>query len=128
MVLPTKVPASSGVLCLVVCALLAAGNATAVEHVTLKDKRMVDAAKPWVDYGFAVAAMEGEFGPLPEGGEGSREDVSSVKLPPPAQMILSQVHFGLEFAKCIRTFEGVIYKDDAVWVSEGRLHIVDMKP
>ncbi|MCG8585583.1 MAG: hypothetical protein MI757_12805 [Pirellulales bacterium] len=89
---------------------------------------MVDAAKPWVDYGFAVAAMEGEFGPLPEGGEGSREDVSSVKLPPPAQMILSQVHFGLEFAKCIRTFEGVIYKDDAVWVSEGRLHIVDMKP
>ena len=78
---------------------------------------MVDMAKPWVDYGFAQAAVQGEFGPA-DAADG---------LPPNAKMILAHVHQGMEILKCFRDFESITYKEGDVWVSEGQWRFQDVK-
>lgn len=86
--------------------------AAIVAHAKLPE--LLDAIRPWVDYGFTVAAAK----TAEEGG-----DPQAAAMP--AGFILPQVHQLLDVLSAIDSYTSVTYREDDVWVTHAELHLDD---
>lgn len=86
--------------------------AAIVVHAKLP--KLLDAIRPWVDYGFTVAAAK----TAEEGG-----DPQAAAMP--AGFILPQVHQMLDVLSALDSYTSVTYREDDVWVTHAELHLDD---
>jgi hypothetical protein len=96
--------------------------AAMVAHVQLP--KLLEAIRPWVDYGFAVSA-----GQLQAGDEADEEQAAAAESAAmmPAGFILPQVHQLLDLLAAVASYTSVTYREDDVWVTHSELHVVDVK-
>jgi hypothetical protein len=84
----------------------------AAKVASVRFPQLLDAVRPWVDYGFAVAAAQG----------GNENDSAATMQ---AGLILPQVHQLLDVLAAVDSFTSVTYREDEVWVTHSELHFVD---
>jgi hypothetical protein len=89
--------------------------------------KLIEAARPWVDYGVDVAT--GKLKPPKEKAE-KDSDEDQVQ-PNPAMMqlgfVVPQVHQFLDFASAMRGVTSISYEENGVWVTHSETHLQDLK-
>jgi len=96
-----------------------------VAHVQFP--KLLEAIRPWIDYGFAVSA-----GQLKDGGKADSDDEDNdssdgAAAMMPAGFILPQVHQLLDVLEAVESLTSVTYREDDVWVTHSEVHFVDLK-
>ena len=86
--------------------------------------RFVDAIRPWVDYGGAVAMGQIKMNDDEEEEEQTQEQAAAVMT---AGMILPQIDQFLDVAAAMRSFSNVVYHEDGAWVTHSEVHFQDLK-
>lgn len=96
--------------------------AAMIAHIQLP--KLLEAIRPWVDYGFAVSAAQ-----LQAGDEADEEQAAAGEAAAmmPAGFILPQVHQLLDVLAAVESYTSVTYREDDVWVTHSELHVVDLK-
>jgi hypothetical protein len=99
-------------------------NRPAAMVVHFEFAKMIDALRPWIDYGLGVA-----MGTIKNEDEEAEEDEAQEQSPMMLQMgfIVPQVYQFLDFAKGLRSVTAVTYEDDGVWVTHSETHFEDLK-
>jgi hypothetical protein len=84
--------------------------------------KMINALRPWIDYGFAAAT-----GTLPteDGGEPDAAAQQAVMLQ--AGFILPQVNQLLDVLTAFRSYTSVTYREDGAWVTHVETHLKDLE-
>ena len=103
------------------------GNLALVSHV--KFAKLIDAVRPWMDYGLDVAT--GKIKPKAKQAEDDGDEEKPAPPPSPIMMqlgfVVPQVHQLLDVASTLRSATSVVYEEDGLWVTHSETHIEDLK-
>ncbi len=86
--------------------------------------RMIDAVKPWVTYGGAIATGQIRLNDEEEPEEQSQEQAAAMMT---AGMILPQIDQFLDVATAMRSVSSMMYHEDGAWVTHSEAHFQDVK-
>jgi hypothetical protein len=100
----------------------------AAQVVYFEFHKMIDAIRPWIDYGLDVA-----MGNLKK--DGVEDEDESERDNPPEQspmmlqlgFVIPQVHQFLDVATALRSASSVTYREDDLWVTHSETHFQDLK-
>jgi hypothetical protein len=103
--------------------------AAMVTHIEFA--KMIDAARPWINYGLDIATGKIK----PHKGKDDEESDDSDAKPPEAQtpmmlqmgMIVPQVQQFLDVASTMKSATSVSYEENGMWVTHSETHIEDLK-
>jgi hypothetical protein len=100
--------------------------AAAVSHFQFA--KMIDAARPWIDYGFDVATGKLKVEQADDA-ESQPDDAQAQQQAIAMQLgfVMPQVQQFLDFTTALRNFSSVTYEDDGVWVTHSETHFEDLK-
>jgi hypothetical protein len=111
-------------------------NRPAAMVTYLDCSRFVDAIRPWVEYGGAIAMgqisvdidveEDGEEVEVDEEFEDDAPTQEEAQRMMMAGMVLPQIHQFLDVASAMRTFSGVVYREDDAWVTHSEAHFKDI--
>jgi hypothetical protein len=98
--------------------------------VYMELSKLVDAVRPWVEYGGAIATGqikldEGEEAEF-EGADDEQDQKQAAAMMM-AGMVLPQIHQFLDVAAAMRSISSVTYHDDGLWVTHAELHLQDLE-
>ncbi len=98
----------------------------AAQIVYCEFHKMVDAIRPWIDYGLDVAM--GNLKAEDDDAEADEDDPPE-QSPMMMQMgfIVPQVHQFLDVATTLRSASSVTYQEDGLWVTHSETHFQDLK-
>jgi hypothetical protein len=85
---------------------------------------LIDAIKPWVDYGGAVAMGQIRMDDEEEPTEQSPEQAQAMMA---AGMVVPQIDQFLDVAAALRSCSGLTYHEDGAWVTHSEAHFQDLK-
>jgi hypothetical protein len=96
--------------------------AAMVAHIEIA--KLIDAVRPWIDYGVDVA-----MGKLKVKKDGDEDEAPAEANPAMLQMgfIVPQIHQFLDVASVLRSATSMTYEEDGVWVTHSESHIQDLK-
>ena len=98
--------------------------AAMVMHIAFA--KMIDAIRPWIDYGIDVAS-----GKLKVHKKKDDEEDDKPAQPNPIMLqmgfVVPQVHQLLDVATALRSATAIVYEEDGVWVTHSETHIQDLK-
>ena len=86
--------------------------------------RLIEAIKPWVSYGGAIATGQIRRDDEEEPSEQTPERAQTVMM---AGMVLPQIDQFLDVAAAMRSFSSIIYHEDGAWVTHSEMHFQDLK-
>lgn len=90
-------------------------------------RKIVDALRPWIDYGLDVAM--GNLTTDDEAADEEGNDAPAEQSPMMLQLgfIVPQIHQFLDVATALRSASAVTYEEDGVWVTHSETHFEDLK-
>jgi hypothetical protein len=103
--------------------------AAVVTHIEFA--KLVDATRPWIDYGLDVAM--GKLKPHQETADDESDETEKQPPAPPSPVMLQlgfivpQVHQFLDVAATLRSATSVTYEENGMWVTHSETHIEDVK-
>ena len=104
--------------------------AAMVTHIEFA--KMIDATRPWINYGLDVAT--GKIKPSKEKSDDESDDADEEQpAEPPSAMIMQmglvvpQVEQFLDVPSALRSATSITYEEDGVWVTHSETHIEDLK-
>jgi len=98
--------------------------AALVVHVQFS--KLVDAARPWLDYAADVATGKLKLHKDEDGEDAEQRQAAEQKTMMLA-MVFPQIHQFLDLASVLRSATSITYEDNGVWVTHSETHIQDLK-
>jgi hypothetical protein len=100
--------------------------AAVTSHVQFAD--VVNAIRPWIDYGFDVATGKLKLETEDDDEEESEEpDAQQQAMVMQMGFVLPQIKQFLDFTTALRSASSVTYEEDGVWVTHSETHIQDLE-
>jgi hypothetical protein len=108
----------------------------AAKVVHVKFAKMLETARPWIDYGLAVAMgtlknERDEDNADGDDGADDSDDEEEAEQPNPMLFqlgfVMPQVYQFLDVAAVFRSATSITYEEDGVWVTHSETHIEDLK-
>lgn len=105
-------------------------NKPAAVVVHIEFAKMIEATRPWINYGMDVAT--GKIKPKVEKEEGSEDEEPAPRQPPSAGMMMMGIYMPqidqfLDVAMAIHSATSVTYEEDGTWVTHSETHLQDLK-
>jgi hypothetical protein len=90
---------------------------------------MIDAIRPWIDYGFDVATGKLKVEKDEDAESESSDDQQAQQAAIAMQMgfVMPQIQQFLDFTTALKSFSSVTYEDDGVWVTHSETHFEDLE-